>query len=175
MQSHLIPSSQDTAGQPEIEDRRQKLKLLGPKAKKEPEHVEKKWKEAGEQPVLERREHTEADERATREACDAVDCERMPSRLGDPRGAERAGEEELQLQKEQPRLRKLRFGEDSGAAALVPALATAQYIEDIDRITYPEGIKRPEVELNVNAQKGKFRCAFSSSDVLLFTLFTCPW
>jgi len=127
----------DTAGQPEIEDRRQKLKFLGPKAKKEAEHVEKKRKEAGEQPVLEGREHTEADERATREACDAVDRERMPSHLEDPR-AEREGEEELQLQKEwtkQPRC-KLRFGEDSGVAALVPALVTAQHIEDIDRITY---------------------------------------
>ena len=41
--------------------------------------------------------------------------------------------------------------------ALPSALATARYIEDINHITYPEGIKRPKVELNVNAQNGKFR------------------
>jgi hypothetical protein len=35
--------------------------------------------------------------------------------------------------------------------------ATAPYIEDIDLITYPQGINRPIAELNVNTQKGKFR------------------
>jgi hypothetical protein len=40
---------------------------------------------------------------------------------------------------------------------LPSALATARFIEDIDLITYPQGIKRPGVELNVNSQKGKFR------------------
>ncbi|KAI9465254.1 hypothetical protein BJY52DRAFT_1114117 [Lactarius psammicola] len=43
------------------------------------------------------------------------------------------------------------------APALPSALATARHIEDINRITYPEGIKSPKVELNVNTQKGKFR------------------
>jgi translation initiation factor 4G len=37
------------------------------------------------------------------------------------------------------------------------ALATSRYIDDIDLITYPQGIKRPSVELNVNTEKGKFR------------------
>jgi translation initiation factor 4G len=41
------------------------------------------------------------------------------------------------------------------------ALATARYIEDINRITYPQGIKSPKLELNVNTQKGKFRYDFS--------------
>ncbi|KAH9003169.1 hypothetical protein EDB86DRAFT_2799935 [Lactarius hatsudake] len=41
--------------------------------------------------------------------------------------------------------------------ALPSALATARHIEDLNRITYPEGIKCPKVELNVNAQDGKFR------------------
>ena len=41
--------------------------------------------------------------------------------------------------------------------ALPSALATARHIEDINHITYPEGIKRPKIELNVNAQNGKFR------------------
>jgi Eukaryotic translation initiation factor 4G1 len=36
-------------------------------------------------------------------------------------------------------------------------LATARYIEDINYITYPEGIKCPKAELNINTQKGKFR------------------
>ena len=43
------------------------------------------------------------------------------------------------------------------APALPSALATARHIEDINRITYPEGIKSPKVELNVNTQNGKFR------------------
>ncbi|OBZ69853.1 Eukaryotic translation initiation factor 4 gamma [Grifola frondosa] len=30
-------------------------------------------------------------------------------------------------------------------------------IEDLGSITYPEGIKRPKVELNINAKRGKFR------------------
>jgi hypothetical protein len=37
------------------------------------------------------------------------------------------------------------------------AFATARHIEDITRITYPQDINRPELKLNVNAQKGKFR------------------
>ncbi|KAH9889411.1 armadillo-type protein [Cubamyces lactineus] len=42
--------------------------------------------------------------------------------------------------------------------ALLPsALATARIIEDIDSIKYPEGIKSPKPELNVNAKQGKFR------------------
>ncbi|KAI9441620.1 hypothetical protein H4582DRAFT_1933815 [Lactarius indigo] len=41
--------------------------------------------------------------------------------------------------------------------ALPSALATARHIEDINRIIYPEGIKSPKIELNVNTQKGKFR------------------
>ena len=43
------------------------------------------------------------------------------------------------------------------APPLPSALATARHIEDINRITYPQGIKSPRVELNVNTQKGKFR------------------
>ena len=42
------------------------------------------------------------------------------------------------------------------------ALATARHIEDINCITYPQGIKSPRLELNVNTQKGKFRYDFES-------------
>jgi translation initiation factor 4G len=48
---------------------------------------------------------------------------------------------------------------------LPSALATARYIEDINRITYPEGIKGPNVELNVNTQRGKFLCVLSVIDI----------
>ncbi len=47
------------------------------------------------------------------------------------------------------------------APPLPSALATARHIEDINRITYPQGIKSPRVELNVNTQKGKFRYALN--------------
>jgi translation initiation factor 4G len=43
------------------------------------------------------------------------------------------------------------------APPLPSALATARHIEDINCISYPQGIKSPRVELNVNTQKGKFR------------------
>ena len=46
------------------------------------------------------------------------------------------------------------------APPLPSALATARHIEDINRITYPQGIKSPKLELNVNTQKGKFRYDF---------------
>ncbi|KAH8996888.1 eukaryotic translation initiation factor 4G1, eIF4E-binding domain-containing protein [Lactarius akahatsu] len=36
------------------------------------------------------------------------------------------------------------------------ALATVRPIEDLNRISYPEGIKNPKAELNVNAQKGRY-------------------
>jgi translation initiation factor 4G len=52
----------------------------------------------------------------------------------------------------------------NSAPALPSALATARHIEDINCITYPEGIKRPKVELNVYAQKGKFRYALFKFD-----------
>ncbi|OBZ65381.1 Eukaryotic translation initiation factor 4 gamma [Grifola frondosa] len=42
-------------------------------------------------------------------------------------------------------------------APLPSALATARVIEDLGSIAYPEGIKSPKVELNVNAKQGKFR------------------
>ena len=54
----------------------------------------------------------------------------------------------------------------SSAATFPSALATARRIEDINHITYPEGIKRPKVELNVNVQKGKFRYVVSAFEIL---------
>ena len=42
-------------------------------------------------------------------------------------------------------------------SALPSALATARIIEDIGSIQYPEGVKSPKPELNVNAKQGKFR------------------
>ncbi|KAF7792743.1 hypothetical protein EIP86_003841 [Pleurotus ostreatoroseus] len=43
------------------------------------------------------------------------------------------------------------------APPLPSALATARIIDDLGRIDYPEGIKSPKIELNVNAKQGKFR------------------
>ncbi|GAW10500.1 eukaryotic initiation factor 4f subunit p130 [Lentinula edodes] len=37
------------------------------------------------------------------------------------------------------------------------ALATARIIEDLGRISYPEGVQSPKVKLNVNAKDGNFR------------------
>jgi len=46
------------------------------------------------------------------------------------------------------------------APHLPSALATARPIEDINHITYPQGIDRPKLELSVNTQEGKFRYVF---------------
>ncbi|KDQ50870.1 hypothetical protein JAAARDRAFT_41657 [Jaapia argillacea MUCL 33604] len=43
------------------------------------------------------------------------------------------------------------------SAPLPSALATARIIEDLGRVSYPEGIMSPKPELNVNAKNGKFR------------------
>jgi translation initiation factor 4G len=42
-------------------------------------------------------------------------------------------------------------------APLLSALSTARVIKDLGCVPYPEGVKSPSIELNVNAQKGKFR------------------
>ncbi|KAE9400630.1 hypothetical protein BT96DRAFT_857110 [Gymnopus androsaceus JB14] len=42
-------------------------------------------------------------------------------------------------------------------AALPSALATARIIDDLGRVPYPEGIRSPKIELNVNAKDSKFR------------------
>ena len=54
------------------------------------------------------------------------------------------------------------------ALPLPSVLATARYIEDINSITYPQGIKSPKLELNVNIQKGKFRYTFQ-----IYTIVWC--
>ena len=54
------------------------------------------------------------------------------------------------------------------ALPLPSMLATAHYIKDINSITYPQGIKSPKLELNVNIQKGKFRYTFQ-----IYTIVQC--
>ncbi|KAJ7594902.1 hypothetical protein C8J56DRAFT_1123514 [Mycena floridula] len=48
-------------------------------------------------------------------------------------------------------------GTKNAPAALPSALATARIIDNINAVPYPEGVKSPMVELNVNAKDGKFR------------------
>jgi translation initiation factor 4G len=69
-------------------------------------------------------------------------------------------------QRIRPRPLNLQTAITSNTSPPLPStLATAWYIEDIKRITYPEGIKSPNVELNVNAQRGKFRCVLFAIDI----------
>jgi len=50
---------------------------------------------------------------------------------------------------------------ETDIAPLLPsALATARPIEDINRITYPQGINKPQLEFSVNTQEGKFLYVF---------------
>ena len=59
------------------------------------------------------------------------------------------------------------------ALPLPSVLATAHYIEDINIITYPQGIKSPKLELNVNIQKGKFRYTFQIYTIVRCFFSTC--
>ena len=80
---------------------------------------------------------------------------------------ERLGKERLEKERpenrlEQIRLAKERLAKDNAdrkerAQRLPSALARARIIEDIDKVSYPQGIKAPRRELNVNAASGKFR------------------
>ena len=60
------------------------------------------------------------------------------------------------------------------APPLPSALANARHIEDINCITYPQGIKSPKLELNVNTQKGKFRYDFESHIIVPLFLNIFP-
>ena len=51
----------------------------------------------------------------------------------------------------------LSYSSKSIPPPLPSALATARIIDDIGQISYPEGIKSPKVELNINAKGGKFK------------------
>ena len=91
-----------------------------------------------------------ADEAAQEEAKDKVPDKaslRIDTTIG-PDGKRRPGRLDLSSTKN-----------NSIPAPLPSALATARIIEDIATIEYPEGIKSPKPELNVNAKQGKFRYA----------------
>lgn len=63
----------------------------------------------------------------------------------------------IDLPRRRPDPLDLSYNPKSIPAALPSALATARIIDDIGQITYPEGIKSPKVELNINAKDGKFK------------------
>jgi translation initiation factor 4G len=70
-------------------------------------------------------------------------------------------------QRKRPRPLNLPTAVTGNTPPVLPStLATARYIEDINSITYPEGIKGPKVELNVNTQRGKFLCVLSVIDIM---------
>ena len=66
------------------------------------------------------------------------------------------------LDKKRPGPLDLSGAKGSLPSSLPSALASARIIDDINRIDYPEGIKSPKVELNVNAKQGKFRYVLPS-------------
>ena len=43
------------------------------------------------------------------------------------------------------------------ASATLPVLVRARIVEDLDLISYPEGVTGPKPQLNVNSKKGTFR------------------
>ncbi|KAI0776258.1 hypothetical protein BD413DRAFT_470231 [Trametes elegans] len=94
-------------------------------------------------------QEAEQDEAAKEEAKDKVSDKaplRIDTSLTSTDGKRRPGRLDLSSTK------------SNGIPAPLPsALATARIIEDIGSIEYPEGIKSPKPELNVNAKQGKFR------------------
>ncbi|KAM5542985.1 hypothetical protein V8D89_003369 [Ganoderma adspersum] len=105
--------------------------------------------EAEEGEVQEPEQAAEATDEAAEEAKDKVSDKaplRIDTSLTTADGKRRPGRLDLSGTKSQ-----------SIPAALPSALATARIIEDIGSIQYPEGVKSPKPELNVNAKQGKFR------------------
>ncbi|KAK0486265.1 hypothetical protein IW261DRAFT_1359113, partial [Armillaria novae-zelandiae] len=69
-------------------------------------------------------------------------------------------EKDLRINTTSPRRRPGPFDLSTTKANIPPpvpsALATARIIDDLGRVPYPEGIKSPRIELNINAKDGKF-------------------
>jgi translation initiation factor 4G len=64
----------------------------------------------------------------------------------------------LDPEPKQPILRRLSCTSDTNIPQPSPStLASARIIKDISKVSYPEGIKAPSSELNLNATSGKFR------------------
>ncbi len=61
--------------------------------------------------------------------------------------------------KRKSRQRKKSSRAEVEATSHPSALATARIIDDLGRVPYPEGIRSPRVELNINAMDGEFMCA----------------
>ncbi|KAH9067673.1 eukaryotic translation initiation factor 4G1, eIF4E-binding domain-containing protein, partial [Lactarius vividus] len=74
-----------------------------------------------------------------------------------------------------PGPRDLQTTATGGSAPTLPsAFRTTWHIEDINRISYPEGIEDPKVQLNVNTQEGKFRYVLSVFDFPFYlNTFSC--
>ncbi|KAH9174998.1 hypothetical protein EDB89DRAFT_429834 [Lactarius sanguifluus] len=126
------------------------------KSKEEAERTEKERKEAEERAEQERL-------RKLREEEDAKDAGTLADATSDAKPDPLP--EDGEIGDEADELRRANTAEETlpneTASVLLPvptsALATARPIEDLNRISYPEGIKNPKAELNVNAQKGRFR------------------
>ncbi|KAH7096849.1 ARM repeat-containing protein [Auriculariales sp. MPI-PUGE-AT-0066] len=73
----------------------------------------------------------------------------------------RPGLPQLTIKTPDPRRRPGPINIDAARAPMTPgpmsALATARIITDINTMAYPDHIKSPRIELNINAPEGKFR------------------
>jgi translation initiation factor 4G len=58
------------------------------------------------------------------------------------------------------------------APSLPSAISTARIIEDLGSVSYPDGIKSPQSDLNVNAKDSKFRYVFLYRDIVIKQLST---
>ena len=65
---------------------------------------------------------------------------------------------------------KLNLKNEVEPDAFPTALATAQYILDLSSVEYPEGIQRPRMDLNENAQAGRFRYEWESNRIYLLSI-----
>ncbi|SJK97983.1 uncharacterized protein ARMOST_01239 [Armillaria ostoyae] len=139
------------------------------KAKKEKEENERREKEEKER-LEKEREAKAAKEKQEREAAEKErlkkeEEEKEKERLRLEEEERKKAEEETekkrlqqeQEEKERTKEEAARVKAEAKAAPLPSALATARIIDDLGRIPYPEGIKSPRVELNINAKDGKFR------------------
>jgi len=94
----------------------------------------------------------------------------------DALGLQRQKSEVVDLSAQDPVLNELTLGvkpnlkNELEPDAFPTALATAQYILDLSSVEYPEGIQRPRMDLNENAQAGRFRYEWDSNRIYLLSI-----
>ena len=176
MNSGTIHMEREEANKRRLDEERRKEDLAKVKAKRDADAAERRRRDDEEKERRKRDEERERkkDEEEHRKREDEEEKRRAEERRLEEERLEKESLEKERLEKErlekerpekrleQIRLAKERLAKDIAdrkerAQRLSSAVVRARFIEDIDKVSYPQGIKAPRRELNVNAASGKFR------------------